>query len=194
MLAKSAKAGDVDATFGVLVDEQGKPLKAWFKAQAELAKAIDGFADTLDASFGKDLNSPVKKVNFDLKAELTNGFGGVALAGKPKMIDPDLADVPVKATFKGPDGKELTRDASFKTRKTDSGWKVAIPEFTNNDLDFAGSTAFMNNLRASMERVTKLVKDGAIKTRADVMKELEKDRPEKIPGNIPMPRFLTRPG
>ncbi len=191
MMVKGASAGDLDATFGVLVDEQARPLKDWFQAQVELTRTINAQADALDAAFGKDAKEPTRRVDFDLKQELRSGFEGFAVVGEPKVED-DHATLQVRMTDKGPDGKVITRQETVQARKTDAGWKLSFDELSR--ADFPAGIAVMASLRAGLERTTKLVKDGTIKDRAAAKRELERDRPAIVPGNIPLPRFLTRPG
>jgi hypothetical protein len=191
LLAKAAGAGDLDATCGLLVDEQARPIKAWFRAQADLAIVINAYSDALDKAYGADPKSPVKRVSFDLKKELAAGFEGFRVVGKPQIVDKETAGVKVQMTLKGPDGEPTTVEQTLQARKGASGWKLYFLDLAR--LDFPKSVEFLDSLRKSIERTTKGVKAGKFKTRDEAMTDVERDRPvTNLPGNVPMPRFLTR--
>ena len=192
LMAKSAKAGDLDATFGVLVDEQSRPILAWFRTQAEVASAINAYVDAADAAFGKAPDARPRRVDFDLKRDLAASFEGMNAVGTPTTVDADHATLRIKNTFKAPDGKVISREEPAKARKTASGWKLSLDSFEG--ADFAGGAKFLAEVRDGFDRATKLVKAGKIKSRDEAMKEIGRDQPKNIPGNVPMPRFLTGPG
>jgi len=189
LMVKAAKAGDVDATFALLIDEQGRPLSQWLKAQEALAKSINLHVEALETAFGKDETSPAKKISFDIKKELSNGFGGYEVVGKPTMVDDDAAKLNVKTTMTRPEAKPVVREQMVGARKTGAGWKLVFDAF--DQVDFPRAVTIMDALRTGIDRTTKGVKDGTIKDRAGAMKEVEKDNPKSVPGNVPLPRFLT---
>jgi hypothetical protein len=191
LLARAAGAGDLDATCGLLVEEQSQTIKDWYRAQADIALAINAYADSLDTAFGKDPKSPVRKVTFDLKKELSEGFEGFRVVGKPEMVDASIAGVKVQMTVKGLDGQSTVIEQTLQARKGSAGWKLYFRDLAQ--LDFPKSIEFLNGLRKSIERTTKLVKEGKFKTREEAMSEVERDRPTAtLPAAAPLPRFLIQ--
>jgi hypothetical protein len=191
LLARAAGTGDLDATCGLLVEEQAGTIKNWYRAQADIAAAINAYADALDNAYGKDPKSPVKKVTFELKKELAEGFEGFRVVGKPEIVDATTAGVKVQMSVKGLDGQPTVIEQTIQARKGSTGWKLYFRDLAQ--LDFAKSIDFLNGLRKSIERATKLVKEGKFKTREEAMSEVERDRPATaLPGDAPLPRFLIK--
>jgi hypothetical protein len=191
LLGRAAGAGELDATCGLLVDEQAGTIKGWYRAQADIASAINAYADSLDTAFGKDPTSPVKKVTFDLKKELAEGFEGFRVVGKPEVVDPTVAGVKVQMVVRGLDGQPTVIELTLQARKASTGWKLYFPDLAR--LDFAKSVDFLNGLRKSIERTTKLVTAGKFKSRAEAMADVERDRPSGLlPPTAPLPRFLIQ--
>lgn len=191
MMVAGAKAGDLDATFGPLVEEQARPLRDWFKAQASLAAAINAYSAALDVAFGKDPSSPIKPVDFGLKAELEHGFSGYRFVGTPRTIDADHVAYKVIDGIERPVDQPKAREGTATARRDDGGWRLMFDEF--GETDFDGGTAFLVGLRDGLVRTTAAIKDGSIKSRADATKDLERDRAGRSPERIPLPRFLAGP-
>lgn len=192
LMVEGAKAGDVDAAFGLLVDEQAGPIIRWFKGQGTLARAINDHADALDAAFGKAADTPSRRVDFDLKAELRRDYSAYAVVGGPKAIDAKTAELRVSTTSTGPDGKATAREETIKARKTPEGWKLSFSDLAG--ADFERGVTVMDTLRAGIERSTAGVKEGSIKDREGALRATEQGRPRTFPGAVPLPRYMTQSG
>ncbi len=191
MINKAATAGDFDATFDVLVNEQSRPMRDWMKAQITLGASIVALADALDSAFGKDEASPIKRMTGDPKRSLARSFSNATVVGSPTKIDDETVSIQVKSRTAGPDGKIIGVERTMKAKKTPVGWKLAMDIPPN--LDFPQAATIMDQARATIDRTTKRVKDGTVKDRAGAIIEVKKGLPKKPPENVPLPPLLGLP-
>jgi hypothetical protein len=186
---EASKTGDADALVASLPAEQAKHLKDWLTAGENVANALNALVAVMDDKFGPDPKGGLRKIDYDRKKELGRPIKAYEVVGGKVTPEDGKAAFKVKATIIGPDGKESTREEGFIATKVAGGWKVMPVELEGANFD--KGVAFLTKLKEVLEQGTKDVKAGKYKSHEEVRAAFQKELPRSLPGDTPLPRFMT---
>jgi hypothetical protein len=165
-LVAAAQQGNSNDFLAGLTANSRKAVIDSIANQAVLREAQHSFQQALEERLGKG-GEVLDAAPDDLKSAVSRLAAAEILEKKPGPGG--TVQLRVRASFKQPNGKTVTREDTLIARAEGGDWKLV--------LSFAPGAKLQSDSKAALERITKQVEDGQFKDRTSAMVALANNLP-----------------